>query len=137
MGGYKRKPIYTENQRLSLLNTFKGIDEAIIGPLYCNLEFTEKYNIDLVIHGFANPEDAKKQEPFFKDFIEKGMFQVIGYNHGVSTTDLIKELDLQHYWTPLYYKKASKNTKIRLSLKEGEEGEEEKQEGINQDEEQI
>jgi glycerol-3-phosphate cytidylyltransferase len=48
---YKRKPFYSETDRLEILKSCKFVDEAFIISEYDNKKYIEKYNIDAIVHG--------------------------------------------------------------------------------------
>ncbi|MDD4931397.1 MAG: adenylyltransferase/cytidyltransferase family protein [Candidatus Colwellbacteria bacterium] len=86
---YKRKPIYSEEDRCCIISSIKGVDELIFpAPLIVTNEFLQKHNIDLIVHGFSSPEDEKKQEGFYRDIKDK--FKVIPYYDGQSTSSIIR-----------------------------------------------
>ena len=90
---YKRLPIINENNRVEIIKSLKVVDEVIFpGPLVLTLDFIEKNNIDLVVHGFSNDDDRKKQQPFFQNLIDIGKFKEIPYYSKISTTDIIKKI---------------------------------------------
>ena len=90
---YKREPIYSENNRRTLVESCKYVDEIVMNaPLEMTEEFMKKWNIDLVCHGFFNKEDAEKQSDFFKVPISQGKFRVVEYHKGISTTDIIQKI---------------------------------------------
>lgn len=61
-------------------------------PLIVTEAFLKEHNIDLVVHGFANDADAKRQEEFFAIPMKLGKFKRIGYYQGLSTTDIITKI---------------------------------------------
>ena len=74
-----------------LIISTKYVDDIIFpAPLIVDSNFLEENNIDLVVHGFSNPEDAEKQKEFFSSIKDK--FEEIPYNFGCSTTDIIKNI---------------------------------------------
>lgn len=86
---YKRKPIYSEDDRCAIISSIKGVDDVIFpAPLIVNNEFLQEHNIDLVVHGFSSLEDEKKQEEFYREIKDK--FRVIPYYDGQSTSSIIK-----------------------------------------------
>ncbi len=88
---YKRLPIINENDRCEMIISTKYVDDIIFpAPLIVDSNFLEENNIDLVVHGFSNPEDAEKQKEFFSSIKDK--FEEIPYNFGCSTTDIIKNI---------------------------------------------
>lgn len=90
---YKRRPIIREAERVEIVRAIREVDEIVCPcPLVVTEEFMESYGIDLVVHGFANDEDAKKQEKFFEIPASLGKFQRIGYYKGQSTSDIIANI---------------------------------------------
>ena len=90
---YKRKPVFNEIQRCKIINSLELVNEAFITDLMIiNEDFISKYNIDYVIHAFNNEEDKKKQYIFFEHLIKKNKFIEIGYNQGISTTNIFQEI---------------------------------------------
>ena len=106
---YKRKPIFTQKQRKKILDSCLYVNKVlVIDKLLIDEYFLTKYNIDFVVHAFANKEDIKKQEKFFKIPIKLNKFKIIPYNHGISTTQIIKEDNLN--WNDIWEKKGLENT---------------------------
>lgn len=88
---YKRKPIYSESERYKIISNIKSVDKIIEdAPLIITEEFMKIHNIDLVVHGFSNPEDAAKQSDFYEVPQRLNKFKEIPYNYGVSTTEIIE-----------------------------------------------
>ena len=87
---YKRKPIYNELDRLELVKSCKYVDKVIFpAPLIITEKFMKENGINLVVHGFSNKEDAKKQDKFFEIPIKLNKFKEIPYYKGISTTEII------------------------------------------------
>ena len=64
---YKREPIYKENDRYTIVNSLRIVDEVIYpAPLVMTKEFVTRHNIDIVLHGFSDISDYKKQEKFYE-----------------------------------------------------------------------
>lgn len=111
--GYKKaKPIMDEATRAKLVGLCKYVDVCVPNaPLVVTKEFLEEHGVHYVYHSFANPEDEKKQDDFFKVPKELGIFKTIPYVEGVSTTE-IKE---SHNWENVWNKKGTVDTKdLRL-----------------------
>jgi len=90
---YKRTPIISEDDRVEIIKNIKFVDEIVFPcPMTMTLEFIEKNNIDLVVHGFSNDADREKQKKFFAPIIDSGKFKEIDYYSKISTTDIIKKL---------------------------------------------
>jgi choline-phosphate cytidylyltransferase len=91
--GYKRKPIYNEEDRYYLVENMKSVDEIVkSAPLIITEEYLDKYKIDLVVHGFSNPNDSQKQDDFFKIPIQLGKFSEIPYYSSISTTEILSRI---------------------------------------------
>lgn len=91
--GYKRLPIINQDDRCAIIKSINIVDEVIEdAPLVITKEFIEKYNIDLVVHGFSNDEDWEKQKDFFDYLIKENKFKRINYYDKTSTTDIIKKI---------------------------------------------
>ena len=89
-GHYKRNPILKEEVRYYLINCCKYVDLAIKNaPPFIDIEFLDKYQIDLVVHAFADETDFQKQEKWFQVPISLGKFKRFAYNQGISTTAII------------------------------------------------
>ena len=90
---YKRKPIYEESHRYELVESCKYIDYVIRdSPLYITEEFIKEHQIDYVYHAFINISDSNKQNELFEIPMKLGIMRVIPYNTGISTTDIIKNI---------------------------------------------
>ena len=61
-------------------------------PLVLTEDFMAEHGIDLVVHGFASDEDAKRQHEFFEIPMRMGRFQRISYYTELSTTDIIRKI---------------------------------------------
>jgi choline-phosphate cytidylyltransferase len=91
--GYKRIPIYNENDRYDIIENIKCVDKIIKNaPLIITEDFMKVHKIDYVIHSFSNANDEGAQNEFFKVPIEMGKFKKIQYYSSISTTDIIKKI---------------------------------------------
>jgi cytidyltransferase-like protein len=91
---YKRVPIFNEIKRLELISSCKYVDEATLNyPVIMTEEFMNENSIDLVIHAFANKNDLEKQKKYFEVPIKLNKMEIIEYNSGISTTNLINLLE--------------------------------------------
>lgn len=91
--GYKRPPIYCENDRYAIVENIKYVDKVIRdAPLIIDEAFMNEHQIDYVIHSFSNEADAEKQQEFFKVPIRMNKFMKISYYSSISTTDIIKKI---------------------------------------------
>ena len=55
-------------------------------PLVVTDEFMEEHGIDLVVHGFADDSDARRQHEFFAVPIRRGKFERIRYSDKTSSS---------------------------------------------------
>lgn len=95
VAAYKRKPLYSETDRLEIIKACKYVDDAFIVKGYDNKEFIEKYQIDAIVHGDDwEVESYMKQIRVDEQFLkEKGVSLVLlPYTQGVSTSELIKQI---------------------------------------------
>jgi cytidyltransferase-like protein len=91
--GYKRIPIYNENDRYEIIKNIKCVDKIIKdAPLIITEDFMLENKIDYVIHSFSNAGDEGAQDEFFKVPIQMGKFKKIQYYSSISTTDIIKRI---------------------------------------------
>jgi cytidyltransferase-like protein len=90
---YKRAPIISQQDRIAVVESIKCVHQVICPcPLIVTLDFIQQYNIDLVVHGFANTNDLQKQLEFFRIPQEMNIFQQIDYYDKLSTTDIIQKI---------------------------------------------
>ena len=85
---YKRTPIITHKNRISMLEHCSLVDEIVENPpLILTKEFLLDNRIDIVIHA-----DDSKQEEFFKIPIELGIMKYVPYTKYISTTKIIEKI---------------------------------------------
>ena len=90
---YKSSPIYNQDNRKLLIESCKYVDKVIENaPLVITESFMKENNIDLVCHAFSNENDFLKQKELFDGPIKLNKFQIIPYNTGISTTDIINKI---------------------------------------------
>ena len=90
---YKRKPIYDENDRYTIIENLKCVDKIIKNaPLIINEEFILKNKINLIVHGFIDKEDIIRQKEFFKIPIKLNIFESMPYYKYISTSNIIKKI---------------------------------------------
>ena len=94
---YKRTPIICEEDRLEIIKNIKDVDEIIFPcPLVVSMNFIKTNNIDIVVHGFSNDKDRENQKDFFAEIIKNGYFKEIEYYDKISTTEIIKKINLKN-----------------------------------------
>jgi cytidyltransferase-like protein len=116
---YKRKPIFNERKRKSLVDSCKYVDETTIDyPIIMTEEFMNKNKLDLIIHAFSDDSDLEKQKEYFEVPIRLNKMKVIPYNSGISTTMLINSLNNNSLidsdkkgWDKIWELKGSENTR--------------------------
>ncbi len=92
---YKRTPIINEEDRVEIIKSLKIVDKVIFPcPMTTTLDFVNKNNIDLVVHGFSNEQDREKQKMFFEEIKNVGKFREIEYYSKISTTEIINKLKI-------------------------------------------
>lgn len=90
---YKRKPIYSEEDRYVIIENLKCVDKIIKdAPLIMNEDFINNNNIDLIVHGFSDQKDIHKQSDFFKIPIQLNKFEPMPYYKLTSTTNIINKI---------------------------------------------
>ena len=95
--GYKRPPVLAEKGRKTMIESCKFVDEVVENcPLTVTTEFMERYNIDVVAHGFMNDADFEKQKDFYEIPMRQHKFRRVDYNHGISTTEIMQKIK-EHY----------------------------------------
>ena len=88
---YKRSPIMTMEERISVVASCRYVDEVIPdAPLIIDLKWIKKHNIHLVVHGDDFSEDLLQL--CYKIPIEMGIFKKVPYTPGLSTTDIMNRL---------------------------------------------
>ena len=90
---YKRKPFYSENDRLAIIQSCKYVDQSFIIKGYDNKEYLEKYKIDAIVHGNDwEREGYLKQIRVTEEYLKEKNTQLllIPYTAGISTSQLIK-----------------------------------------------
>jgi len=87
---YKRKPIYSEQDRYELVRNCKLVYEVIEdAPLLITKEFIYNNKIDIVVHGNDKSPHFKEQH---KVPLEMGIMRYVEYTEGTSTTDIIERV---------------------------------------------
>lgn len=90
---YKRPPVISQEHRIAVVAALAGVDKVICPcPLIVTEEFMRDNDIDLVVHGFANDNDAERQYEFFRIPMEIEKFQRIQYCPLLSTSDIIQKI---------------------------------------------
>ncbi len=93
VASYKRKPFYSEEDRLEIIKSCKYVNEAFIIKEYDNKAYIEKYEIDAIVHGNDWERESYLQQIRVTEeyLIERNAELVlIPYTAGISTSQLIK-----------------------------------------------
>jgi glycerol-3-phosphate cytidylyltransferase-like family protein len=93
VASYKRKPFYSELDRLEILKSCRFVDEAFIITEYDNKEFIEKYNIDAIVHGNDwEVNSYMKQIRVTKEYLNERNVELVllPYTQGISTSQIVK-----------------------------------------------
>ncbi len=90
---YKRKPFYSEDDRLEIIKACKYVDDAFIIRQYDNRQFIEQYDIDAIVHGndwerASYLQQIRVTEKYLKE--RNAELVLVPYTAGVSTSQLIK-----------------------------------------------
>ena len=93
VASYKRAPVLTLNERVSMVKACRYVDEVIVGaPLYASKEYLQNLKIDVVVHGDDfDPLDPLTQSQY-GSAIKMGIFKQIPYTDGISTTEIIERI---------------------------------------------
>ncbi|MGN6619092.1 MAG: adenylyltransferase/cytidyltransferase family protein [Ilyomonas sp.] len=95
VASYKRRPFYSEYDRLEIVKACRYVDEAFIIRDYDNKEYIEKYAVDAIVHG----NDWEMNSYIEQIRVTKAYLQernvdliLVPYTSGVSTSQLIKKI---------------------------------------------
>ena len=95
---YKREPIINESDRAMMIESCKFVDQVIEHiPIKVDEQFMDKYQIDLVVHGYQDAADAQKQRDFYAIPDSLGKFRKIPYHEGISTTQIMSRINERHH----------------------------------------
>lgn len=87
--GNKRTTILTMEERVASVAGCRYVDEVLPdAPWIVDLPWIQKYNIHLVVHGDDYSQET--MEHIYKVPIEMGIFRVVPYTWGISTTEIIR-----------------------------------------------
>lgn len=92
---YKRKPIYSEQDRLEIISACKYVDEAFVIDQHDNKDAIIEHNIDIIVHGNDWDEEGYKKQIRVDDaFLEEYEVELafLDYIEGISTSGIIKKI---------------------------------------------
>lgn len=92
---YKRRPFYTEQDRLEIIRNCKYVDEAFIIREYDNTSYIEKFRIDAIVHGDDWERASYLQQICVsEEYLKSHSVDIImvPYTGGISTSGIIKQI---------------------------------------------
>lgn len=92
---YKRRPYFSESDRLELVKALKCVDDAFIIHEYDNKEYIRKHKVNVIVHGDDWPEESyMEQIRVTPEFLKENNCELVllPYTQGISTSELIKEI---------------------------------------------
>lgn len=95
VASYKRRPYFSEEDRLTIVKACKYVDDAFIIRQYDNKDIIKKYNISKIVHGDDWEEDSyMEQIRVTPAFLEQNSCELVllPYTKGISTSALIKRI---------------------------------------------
>lgn len=95
VASYKRKPYINENDRLSVVEACKYVDEVFIIRQYDNKEIIKKHKITKIVHGDDwEKESYMNQIRVDENFLKNNNCELVllPYTQGISTSTLIEEI---------------------------------------------
>ena len=95
VASYKRKPFYSEDDRLEIIKSLKYVDDAFIIKGYDNKEYIEQYDINAIVHGNDWERNSYLQQIRVTDEYLKSRnteLVLVPYTAGVSTSQIIKQI---------------------------------------------
>lgn len=95
VASYKRRPYFSEEDRLAVIQACRYVDEAFIIRQFDNKEIIKKYKITHIVHGDDWPEnDYLRQIRVTPQFLKEHNCELIllPYTPGISTSEIIKKI---------------------------------------------
>lgn len=91
VAGYKRTPVLSLEERMTIIGACKYVDEVIIAPdLRLTEEMIHELQIDYVVHG--DDFNQSTLEDQYGVALKLGIFRSVPYTQGISTTNIIKRI---------------------------------------------
>jgi len=88
---YKRTPVLSLKERVAVVEACKYVDEVIVAPpLVVSKQWLLDHEIDVVVHGDDFDENLAYEQ--YGPSIDMGIFQLVSYTPGISTTDIIQRI---------------------------------------------
>lgn len=95
VSNYKRRPFFSEEDRLAIVKACCFVDEAFVIHDFDNKGMVLKYSVDYIVHGDDWQGDSYlEQIRLSLDFIKENNIELIylPYTKGVSTSELIERI---------------------------------------------
>jgi cytidyltransferase-like protein len=92
---YKRKPLYSEADRLEIVRACKYVHDAFIVNQFDNKPYLEQFNVDAIIHGDDwDREGYLRQIRISEEYLTKKNIELlfIRYTSGISTSEVINKI---------------------------------------------
>ena len=91
VASYKRVPMLTTEERKTMIESCKYVNEVFVAPpIPVTEDFINEHKIDMVMH--ANDMSEKELNYWYADAKKLGKFRVVEYTRGISTTELIMRI---------------------------------------------
>lgn len=91
---YKRKPILSMDERISVIRSCKYVDEVVDNaPLRVTNEYLNSIGADYVVHGDDMTEESKIS--MYGEVLDK--LKIFKYTEGVSTTNILSRINSRKY----------------------------------------
>lgn len=88
---YKRRPIMTLEERVTVVRACRYVDEVVAGaPDVATSEFLHEHDISVVVHGDDLSEEVIAA--VYADVAAAGMLRLVPRRTGLSTTELIRRV---------------------------------------------
>jgi ethanolamine-phosphate cytidylyltransferase len=95
VSAYKRQPIMTMEERISVIQACRYVDEVLPeAPDIVTSEFLRTHGIALVIHGSDISEEVIKV--IYNEPQQEGKFKLVKRTGAISTTELINRIITRH-----------------------------------------
>jgi glycerol-3-phosphate cytidylyltransferase len=92
---YKRRPFFSEQDRLELVKACRYVDDAFIASEFDNRDFVLRYKIKKIVHGNDwSHESYIKQIRLSEEFIAEHKIEMVylPYWSGISTSQLVRTI---------------------------------------------
>ena len=88
VAGYKRPPVMSMEERISVVSACRLVDEVIPdAPLRMTHDWVSRHRIDIVVHGDDLPEESLSE--MYDVPRQLGILRLVPYTDGISTSDVI------------------------------------------------